>query len=63
MNAHYRNYQILVNNKTMPFFLSVEAISTYHISETKSNYISEQIKLGVIKEDDNVEFIFKYCNS
>lgn len=60
---HYRNYQILVNKKPLNFFLAVEAISDYYIEKAKQTCIEKQIKLGTIKEGDNIEFIFKYCNS
>lgn len=63
MNTHYRNYQILVNGKPLPFFHSVEGISTDYIEKSKQNCINEQKKIGRIKNGDDVKFIFKYCNS
>lgn len=45
MNTHYRNYQILVNGNPLPFFHSVEAISTDYIEKSKQNCINEQKKM------------------
>ena len=63
MNTHYRNYQVLVNGNPLPFFHSVEAMSTDYIEKSKQWCIEEQTKLGRIKEGDKVQFKFKYCNS
>lgn len=63
MATHYRNYQILVNGKPLPFFHSVEALSNNYIENSKQNCIEKQKKLGTIKEGDKVTFVFKYCNT
>jgi len=63
MNTHYRNYEIRVNGKSLSFLHSVEAISDSYIKLSQQNCVEEQTKLGRIKEGDNVEFIFKFCNT
>lgn len=63
MNTHYRNYEILVNEKSLSFLHSIEAISNSYIERSKQNLVKELIKEGTIKENDKVVFIFKYCNS
>ena len=63
MKKHYRTYQILVNEKPLPFFHSVEAISPVYIEMSKENCINEQKKIGRIKDGDNIKFIFKYSKT
>ena len=60
---HTRNYRVLVNDKPMSTFHSVEAISYDYIEKSKQNFINERMKTGEIKNGDDVTFIFAYCNS
>jgi len=59
----YLNYQVLVNNKVLPYFHSICNISNEHIKRSKDNFIQDKKNKGIIKDSDIVKFIFKYCHS
>ena len=63
MPTHYRNYQILVNGVPLPYFHSVEALSNEYIEKSKKDCIEANKLAGNIKDGDNVQFKFKYCNT
>lgn len=63
MSLHYRNYKVLVNGKPLPFIHSVEAIADSYIEQSKQDLINQQTKLGRIKKNDKVKFIFMFCNT
>lgn len=63
MKPHTRHYKILVNDKPFIIQFSVEAYSNGYIEKGQDNFISEQKKLGRIKDGDKVEFRFNFSTS
>ena len=61
INKHAKVYKILVNGIQLSFLHSVESVSDKYIEYSKQDCITRLKKNGRIKDNDKVEFVFKYC--